>query len=901
MKDFSIGVGGDFSELMEGFKKLPAEAQKAGEAIGEGLGEGIDETRKRIGAILKELKTLKAARAKLSVDSSEYKQAEQQAVALRKELGDLMRKKVAVKVDSTDITKAGQESKRLRDVLSTNIGGGIFGQLAGLASAGSIVAFLKGSIDEAVKLETITRKLSNTLGNQGAAGALSFTRKLSDELGLSFNTLSNTFGGFTAAATAAGVPINQQKDLFAAVSKSAQSLGLSNDELSGSLLALQQVASKGTVQMEELRGQLGERLPVAFGATAKGLGLTQQELIKLVESGGLGAERFFLGLTKGLNELNSDAGGVPTAAQNFAKLENAWVDLQAGLGTSLLPAVTETVKQLALALEGLKVENTARDLRQSFGVTADEATQLVGTIKTLQEQYALTNQQAKNLLSNAIANAGASRDWFGELNLGGKQFAQIQLGLVDLAKQFRDANPDLAAQKRQEAIEMQRVQAEQKKALDLENARKASAVELARVYAEAQVKGLQSQIEVGQQLAGLTRTIGDVEQSRFSVTRSALQFELQKLEERGAGEFAIAAKKAEIDRLDRNALTAKYQALQQQQQLEIALLDLSQQKARIEAQSAIDDLRSKRAEAELSLARAATSVEKEKLGTVLQTIDVQINSSQQRLSLLAQTQPIERASAAATAEIARNNLQAEAASKGLQIATNGALVPLRDAAAAISDGSTAADETQKALAAATAPSGAIAEAFVKTGKNAPAAVQGARDFAAHISRAKQFTAETIKLGLDGHMVAVRDATGDAAQQAKVFYDWLSKAAALPAARWSGGPVEAGSDYRINELGQEALLSAGRLSLINAPQNAIWRAPSTGVVVPAGITARLQAAGALPSPGSIATTAGTAELAVEIGKLRQEVGELARRQWNINVTQRTGTSGSQVLRTLQQLR
>jgi hypothetical protein len=84
--------------------------------------------------------------------------------------------------------------------------------------------------------------------------------------------------------------------------------------------------------------------------------------------------------------------------------------------------------------------------------------------------------------------------------------------------------------------------------------------------------------------------------------------------------------------------------------------------------------------------------------------------------------------------------------------------------------------------------------------------------------------------------------GDAASEAEVFYNWLYKAAGLPAARWTGGPVEAGGEYRINELGQEAFLSAGRLSLINAPANSIWRAPSSGVVVPAGVTARLQGDG-----------------------------------------------------------
>ena len=47
------------------------------------------------------------------------------------------------------------------------------------------------------------------------------------------------------------------------------------------MLALAQMASKGTVQAEELRGQLGERLPGAFKIAAAAMGVTQAELVSL--------------------------------------------------------------------------------------------------------------------------------------------------------------------------------------------------------------------------------------------------------------------------------------------------------------------------------------------------------------------------------------------------------------------------------------------------------------------------------------------------------------------------------------------------------------------------------------------------------------------------------------------
>lgn len=239
---------------------------------------------------------------------------------------------------------------------AANAGAGFDGlgqKLAALGAGLVLTGFLRGSIDAASELETITRKLTNTLGPSGAAGALDFTRQLSQDLGLGFKTLAGSFSSFTAAATAANVPIQEQEQLFAAVSRAAQSLGLSNDEISGSLLALQQVASKGTVQMEELRGQLGERLPIAFSATAKGLGITQQELIKLVESGKLASGTFFTALTKGLNEITAGSGGVRTAAQEFQTLGNAWDELQTSLGQSALPTVKAGIQALTNAIKSV--------------------------------------------------------------------------------------------------------------------------------------------------------------------------------------------------------------------------------------------------------------------------------------------------------------------------------------------------------------------------------------------------------------------------------------------------------------------------------------------------------------------------------------------------------------------
>lgn len=366
-----------------------------------------------------------------------------------------------------------QQATRSGKEIEKRLGGALDTIRNTLATIGAVAVF-RDLIRSATELENITRKLSNTLGDQGTQQVIGNLRQLSDRLGLSFNVLADSFGSFTAAASAANIPLNEQEDLFAAVSTSAQRLGLSNDALSGSLLAIQQIASKGNVQMEELRGQLGERLPIAFGASARGLGVTNAELIKLVESGKLTAEQFFPALTKGLNELNGSGGGsVPTAAQNFALLGNELEKLKAQVGTEFLPGVVEAVQTLAKALGGLNVQIEANKLGfgqgflgNLFGVVSAEGAQAVGTLQQLANTYGLSQQQARALFTDAVKEVGATTNAFGQLNLTAEQYERVLARLPELAAAFTKQGRASAAAQQESIADARRAFAEDAKRLN---------------------------------------------------------------------------------------------------------------------------------------------------------------------------------------------------------------------------------------------------------------------------------------------------------------------------------------------------------------------------------------------------------------------------------------------------
>jgi hypothetical protein len=148
--------------------------------------------------------------------------------------------------------------------------------------------------------------------------------------------------------------------------------------------------------------------------------------------------------------------------------------------------------------------------------------------------------------------------------------------------------------------------------------------------------------------------------------------------------------------------------------------------------------------------------------------------------------------------------------------------------------------------------------------------------------------------------------GTAANAAERFYNALSSASGLPPARFTGGPVDAGQTYRINDgpsgmsLGQEAFLSAsGALSLINRPANSLWTAPSPGTVIPAAITSRLKESGALGGGAGVlrgGSDPAVAHLALAVGNLSQEVAELRRKAWNVSVGVRGDGSGLRLAKT-----
>jgi tape measure domain-containing protein len=199
---------------------------------------------------------------------------------------------------------------------------------AGILAANSI-QFLVGKVQQlgaafieaVVQSDQMRRGLTAVYGSaEQAASQIQFLKKSSSEAGVAFGSLGGEFVKFSASMNSANIPLEQSNALFKAVVQSSASLGLSAEATTGALNALGQMASKGVVSMEELRSQLGDRLPGVMGLTAKAMGIAEASLIKLVESGQLATRDFIEPFTQGLGTVKAEADGLIPAFERFKGL-----------------------------------------------------------------------------------------------------------------------------------------------------------------------------------------------------------------------------------------------------------------------------------------------------------------------------------------------------------------------------------------------------------------------------------------------------------------------------------------------------------------------------------------------------------------------------------------------------
>ena len=170
-------------------------------------------------------------------------------------------------------------------------------------------------------------------------------------------TLTDSFAKFSAAASTANVNMATQRDVFESLTRAATFFHMSGDRTQQMMVAIEQMFSKGKVTSEELRRQLGNNLPGAFGLMAEAMGVSNAELDKMMKNGEVLAS---VALPKFAKELNKVTKALNTDSLQLAQneLRNAWINLVDSSGfenayKKILQLTTRFLEQLKTNFYGM--------------------------------------------------------------------------------------------------------------------------------------------------------------------------------------------------------------------------------------------------------------------------------------------------------------------------------------------------------------------------------------------------------------------------------------------------------------------------------------------------------------------------------------------------------------------
>jgi tape measure domain-containing protein len=268
---------------------------------------------------------------------------------------ELRRGMVRARESTSQLTKKFKEQGLVAKGLSSSIN-----NLArSYVSVFAVIEAGRSFFNMSKKLDSVNASMLAASGSaEQAAIDFQYVRDMSDELGRNALASAKGFQQIGTSMRAAGFEANEIKEVFSAAMEASTAFGLSVEDTDGVMRAFSQIASKGSVQAEELRGQLGDRLYGAFVNAAEAMGVTTDELGKMLKKGEVGSKDFLPKFAKQL-KIAARAGGaleegMKTLGAEQSRFQNSFLDIAIlfkKLGGNTV--VTDLFNALSQIIQGL--------------------------------------------------------------------------------------------------------------------------------------------------------------------------------------------------------------------------------------------------------------------------------------------------------------------------------------------------------------------------------------------------------------------------------------------------------------------------------------------------------------------------------------------------------------------
>jgi tape measure domain-containing protein len=254
------------------------------------------------------------------------------------------------------------------------------------------LAILKTS-GELERTQTLLGGLSKELTKAGRAaeGAANFEyiTKMAKNAPFAISELSDAFVKFKSAG------LDPTNGSMQALTDSVARFGGNGESLKRASVAIQQMAGKGVVSMEELRQQLGEAVPTAMKDMADGMGVTMAELGKIVQTGTLEAgpalSKMFVQMR--INNEGAAAEMMNTWVGTLSRLQTEWqlttkLIAESGFGDGAKKAAND----IADGLRSDQFISFAKDSGAALGEVVKTAGEIVKTLIKYREEIILAGQ-----------------------------------------------------------------------------------------------------------------------------------------------------------------------------------------------------------------------------------------------------------------------------------------------------------------------------------------------------------------------------------------------------------------------------------------------------------------------------------------------------------------------------
>lgn len=283
------------------------------------------------------------------------------------------------------------------------------------------------------RIESLVRGLKAITGSQeGAAREFEYIAGVADKYGRSLLDLSDNYVKLIASSKGTVLEGAAVKEVFEAVSASMAVLGADTITTHRAFNALNEMMSKGQIYSEELKGQLAEAIPGALGIMSMALGISTQDMLRLMESGSLTADVLLPFARQLQKEFGNAAAESTTFSQAVDRVKNAWALLMKDIGdTGAWSALTEAI--------GFVGENTALlagALGAGIAVAAQKAVVGIGNLTVA------TYDSARAFLAGA---GSAKQAQLAAIQLAESNVAVSQATLNAALSQERKALADVAA------------------------------------------------------------------------------------------------------------------------------------------------------------------------------------------------------------------------------------------------------------------------------------------------------------------------------------------------------------------------------------------------------------------------------------------------------------------------